>query len=127
MKENLSGFLKVFLPFSLLTFGIQFILVDYIYQAETYYSTMAVYAFHILATFLIYYFLLFVHSNFEEKTGFAFMACSLLKMLAAVLFLLPLMLSDTEAMLPDIAAFFIPYFLFLFFETYYAVRLINTK
>jgi len=68
-----------------------------------------------------------VHKTFSDKTGFAFMACSLLKMMAAVLFLLPVMLNDTPNPLQDIVAFFIPYFLFLIFETIYAVKLINTK
>ena len=127
MKDPLAAFLKAFIPFSFITFIIQFSLVNYVYKPDLYYSTLAVYAFHILATLLIYIFLVFVNSSYSDKTGFAFMACSLLKMLAAVIFLLPLMLSEMSAGLPDIAAFFIPYFLFLFFETFYAVKLINTK
>ncbi|PTX45070.1 hypothetical protein C8P64_1060 [Christiangramia gaetbulicola] len=127
MQARLISFLKLFLPFSIILFFIQFALVNYVFKIELYYSTLAIYAFHFLATFLIFLFLVFVHKTFSDKTGFAFMACSLLKMLAAVLFLLPVMLNDTPNPFQDIVAFFIPYFLFLIFETIYAVKLINTK
>ncbi len=127
MQAKLISFLKLFLPFSLVLFFIQYSLVNYIFKVQLYYSTLAIYAFHFLATFLIFLFLVFVHKTFSDKTGFAFMACSLIKMLAAILFLLPVMLNDTPNPFQDIVAFFIPYFLFLIFETIYAVRLINTK
>ncbi|SDR93068.1 hypothetical protein [Christiangramia echinicola] len=127
MQAKLISFLKTFIPFSILLFSIQFALLNYFFEIELYYSTIAIYSFHVLATFLIFLFLTFVHKTFSDKTGFAFMACSLLKMLAAVLFLLPMMLNDVANPFIDMITFFIPYFLFLIFETIYAVRLINTK
>ena len=127
MQAKLISFLKTFIPFTILLFSIQFALHNYIFEVELYYSTIAIYSFHVLATFLIFLFLSFVHKTFSDKTGFAFMACSLLKMLAAVLFLLPMMLNDVANPFLDMIAFFIPYFLFLIFETIYAVKLINTK
>ncbi|MCG9971387.1 hypothetical protein [Christiangramia crocea] len=127
MKDKLIPFLRFFIPFSLLLFGIQFVLVDYIFETDLYYNTISIYGFHVIATFLIYVFLIYVHNTFRDKTGFAFMGCSLFKMLAAVLFLLPMMLSDTQNPFQDMIAFFVPYFLFLIFETIYAVRLINIK
>lgn len=127
MKDKIISFLKVFVPFSILLFLLQFAVVNHLIKAELYYTTIAVYSFHVLATFLIFLFLSYVHITFRDKTGFAFMASSLLKMLAAVLFLLPMMLSDVSNPFHDMLAFFIPYFLFLIFETICAVRLINIK
>ena len=127
MQTKIITFLKSFIPFAILLLAVQFILVKYVFNLDLYYSTLAIYSFHIIATFLIFLFLVYVNKSFSDKTGFAFMACSLLKMLAAVLFLLPLMLSDVAKPFQSIIAFFIPYFLFLIFETIYAVRLINTK
>ena len=66
-----------------------------------------------------------MYRNFTENTGFAFMGLSLLKMVAAIIFLLPLVLSETNQVFANILAFFVPYFLFLVFETLYAVKLIN--
>lgn len=127
MQAKITPFLKFFIPFSLILFAIQFGLVNYVFKLDLYYSTIAIYGFHVLATFIIYLFLVFVYNSFSDKTGFAFMACSLLKMLAAVLFLLPLMLNGITKPFLNIITFFIPYFLFLIFETVYAVKLINSK
>ena len=127
MQIKLISFLKIFIPFSIFLFLIQFGLINYLFKIDLYYATISIYSFHVIATFLIFLFLVFVDKTFSDKTGFAFMACSLLKMLAAVLFLLPVMLNDTPNPFQDIIAFFIPYFLFLIFETIYAVKLINTK
>lgn len=55
------------------------------------------------------------------------MAISVIKMMASVVFLIPLLQSDTIDRIPDVTAFFIPYFLYLFFETIFAIRLINKK
>ena len=127
MQQKLLHFLKFFIPFSLILLALQFVLVEYVLQLELYYATITIYTFHILATLAIYVFLVFVNKSYSDKTGFAFMACSLLKMLAAVLFLLPMMLAEVEHPFQDLMAFFIPYFLYLIFETIFAVRLINTK
>lgn len=125
MKNDLLAFLKRLLPFTLLLWLIQFLLQRYVLEMEFYYSSFSIYLFHFLATFLIYLSLVFVYRNFTENTGFAFMGLSLFKMVAAVIFLLPLVLSEVNAVFVNILAFFIPYFLYLIFETLYAVKLIN--
>jgi hypothetical protein len=53
------------------------------------------------------------------------MGTGVLKMMACVIFLIPMIQSDIVNRVPDVGAFFIPYFLFLLFETMVAVRLIN--
>jgi len=58
---------------------------------------------------------------------FAFMGTSLLKMLAAILFLLPGFLSDDKPSFINILNFFIPYFLFLIFEAIQVIKLINQE
>ena len=55
------------------------------------------------------------------------MGFSLFKMMAAIVFLIPLIQSDLESQIPDVSAFFIPYFLYLFFETLFAVRLLSKQ
>ncbi|SFN55984.1 hypothetical protein [Salegentibacter flavus] len=127
MKNNLPGFLKVFLLFSIVLFVIQYLLLNFIFESELFYPVWAIYLFHFFATLIIYSTLIWVHQNFQDKIGFAFMGLSLLKMLAAVIFLLPLILSGIPTTFLNIIAFFIPYFLFLIFETLYVVKLINLK
>ena len=53
------------------------------------------------------------------------MGMGVLKMMACVVFLIPMIQSETADRIPDVGAFFIPYFMFLLFETIFAVRLIN--
>ncbi|MBT8296236.1 MAG: hypothetical protein KJP01_05470 [Gramella sp.] len=127
MQVKITSFLKILLPFSIILFLIQFGLINYVLEKELFFSTLSIYGFHFIATLLIFIFLTYVSKTFGDKTGFAFMACSLLKMLAAVLFLLPMMLNDVANPFQDLMAFFIPYFLFLIFETVSVVKLINTK
>lgn len=127
MKQDLLSFLKVFLPFILFLFIIQYTVVNYLNDYHLYYSTYSIYIFHFLATFSVYTFVVFVHKSFADKSGFAFMGASFFKMIAAVLFLLPMLLSDSPSKFVGVLAFFIPYFLFLIFETFFVVRIINQK
>jgi len=120
------NFLKYLVPFSIVLFLAQhFIVVNLFADIPFFYSTWSIYVFHIIITMLSYLFLLFVNKTFPDKTGFAFMGISLVKMMAAVVFLIPMIQSDTIDRIPDVAIFFIPYFLYLFFETIFAIRLIN--
>lgn len=125
MKNNILAFLKILFPFSISLWLIQSLLQHYVLSLDFFYSTYSIYIFHFVATFIIYGILVLVYLNYRDKTGFAFMGLSLIKMLAAVLFLLPLVLSETNAVFANILMFFIPYFLFLILETLYAVKLIN--
>lgn len=121
-----SNFLKYLIPFSIVLFLAQHFTVENLFKdIPFFYSTWSIYVFHIIVTIASYLFLLFVHKNFPEKAGFTFMGIGLIKMMAGVVFLIPMIQSDTIDRIPDVAAFFIPYFLFLFFETIFAVRLIN--
>ena len=121
-----SNFLKYLIPFAIVLFLVQHFTVANLFKdIPFFYSTWSIYVFHIIITLLSYLFLLFVHKNFPDKTGFTFMGIGLIKMMAGVVFLIPMIQSDTIDRIPDVAAFFIPYFLFLFFETIFAVRLIN--
>jgi len=120
------NFLKYLVPYSLVLFVAQYFIATNLFSnIPFFYSTWSIYVFHIIITMLSYLFLLFVNKTFPDKTGFAFMGISLIKMMASVVFLIPLLQSDTIDRIPDVGMFFIPYFLFLLFETIFAVRLIN--
>ncbi len=126
--QQFYKFLKLIIPFSIVLFFIQKYTIDSFFQNITFfYSTWSIYLFHLLITLVSYGFLLFVNRTFADKTGFAFMGFSLFKMMAAIVFLIPLIQSDLESQIPDVSAFFIPYFLYLFFETLFAVRLLSKQ
>ena len=126
MTTPFFNFIKLFVPFALLLFGLQyFVTLQLFASVPFYYSVWSIYVFHIIITILAHLFLLFVHKNFPDKTGFTFMGMGVLKMMACVVFLIPMIQSETVDRVPDVGAFFIPYFMFLLFETIFAVRLIN--
>ena len=126
--QQFYKFLKLIIPFSIVLFFIQNYIIGSFFQNITFfYSTWSIYLFHLVITLISYGFLLFVNRTFADKTGFAFMGFSLFKMMAAIVFLIPLIQSDLESQIPDVIAFFIPYFLYLFFETLFAVRLLSKQ
>lgn len=127
MKKLLFHFLKGFIPFSILLIAIHYLVIHNMEYTNFYYSLPAIYLFHILATLIIYVALVLVYEKAREYTGYTFMGAGLFKMMAAVLFLLPMMLDNTEKPFLDIVSFFIPYFLYLIFETTYAIKLINRQ
>lgn len=122
------SFLKYLVPFTLLLFFAQYYGTAAISQVhDFFYATWSIYLFLFVTTLLIYVLLLFVNANFPDFTGFAFLGTTFVKMMAAVVFLIPLIQSEGRETNLDIAAFFIPYFLFLLFETVFSVRLINKR
>ena len=126
--QQFYKFLKLIIPFTIVLFFIQYYIVGSFFQNITFfYSTWSIYLFHLVITLISYGFLLFVNKTFADKTGFAFMGFSLFKMMAAIVFLIPLIQSDLESKIPDVSAFFIPYFLYLLFETLFAVRLLSKQ
>ncbi|MFI2741737.1 hypothetical protein ACG2LH_03275 [Zhouia sp. PK063] len=128
MAKSLFSFgFKLFI-FTAMLFAIQQALVIYVYQGPAlFYATWQIYLFHIIVTFLIYFALRAVHKFASTYTGYAFLGCSFFKMILAVVFLIPLIKKDGPTPVNDVIAFFIPYFLYLIFETLFAIKLLNSK
>ena len=119
-------FLKYFIPFSVALFVAQYFAMQSLSEKLVFfYSAWSIYLFNIIATFLVYLFLIFVHKNAPQYTGFAFLVASFFRMMAAIVFLIPLIKAHVKDPIFDLSTFFIPYFLFLLFETYFTIRLIN--
>ena len=112
-KKRQSTFVIQLLVASVLLFGIHSYLLHY-FAGETtfFFPVWQVYTFHIIVTFL-----LFTVINYTQIFN-TFMVSTFLKMILAILFLLPLLMADFENKQPDVFNFFIPYFLFLFFEVF---------
>lgn len=126
MNLPIKNFLKGFLPFSIILFLIHLLIVlKFSNEYYFFYSIYSIYLFHAITTVIVCFVLIYMKKNLSEKVGFAFMALSILKMLATILFLVPLIQLDKDQKLPDIIAFFIPYFAFLFFEMTFVIKLLN--
>ena len=124
---KIGTFITYFIPYTFLLYLLNKIIINhFFYDLKLETSIVSIYLFLFIATLIIYIFLFFVNNKYPEKTGFAFLTSGLLKMMASVVFLLPLIQSK-NIVVYDVIAFFVPYFLFLIFETIFAVRLINAR
>lgn len=110
--------------FALVLFGLHLV-IDALFSIVTYYTLSSIYLFHILSALAVAITIKWVRKNFKDHAGFAFMGTSLVKMLAAILFLLPGFLSEVKPNFTNILNFFVPYFLFLAFEAIQMIKLIN--
>lgn len=127
MKKEFQ-FILFFLFFITVICLVQYYLTEYFYSNfKFYFSTIQVYIFQLIATFVVCLSVYYVNKVFFDKTGFAFIAATFIKMMVCVLFLLQFIQSDIENKVPDVIMFFIPYFLFLSFDTFFAVRLMNKE
>ncbi len=127
MKKEIRIVLQYILGISILLYGAQRQVQTNLFEnISFYYPAYAIYLFHFLVTSIILVGLIAVKNTFYEKTGFAFMAFSLLKMFASLVFLLPLIQSEKANYIPDVLAFFIPYFSFLLFEIFYSIKILNS-
>lgn len=84
-----------------------------------------IYLFHTIIVFVFYTWILFSYSKGKNEIFNYFMTGTLIKMVLALLFLLPVFISELATKRPDVFNFFIPYFLFLAFEVVTITRLIN--
>jgi hypothetical protein len=92
---------------------------------SSYYPLWTIYVFLGLLTLAGHMLVLWINGRMQERTAAAFIAIGFFKMLGAIVFLYPLIASGSKAMVAQILVFFIPYFLFLGFDTYYTVRLLR--
>lgn len=105
---------------------IQKIAVDSLAHVHTFhYPVWKIYAFHFSVTFFILTALYFVGKIASDYIGFTFMGFILLKMVAAVVFLIPLIKLESGSKIPDFISFFIPYFIYLFLEIILTMKLLK--
>lgn len=118
-KKRQTSFIIQLVVVSALLFGIHSYFLHY-FAGETsfFFPVWQVYVFHIIVTFLLFTVINYKYSKGQTQIFNTFMASTFLKMILAIFFLLPLLMSDFENKQPDVFNFFIPYFLFLFFEVY---------
>ena len=124
-KRQFSFLLKLGL-FTFLVGGVHFYLFNSLFAGTLiFFGLWQIYAFHFVTVLLIYSVINYKYSHGKTAIFNYFMVATLLKMALALVFLLPLILSDLPNKLPDAINFFIPYFLFLAFEVYGVVFLLN--
>lgn len=127
-KSRELSFLLQNLVFSIVLFGIHSYLVSYLASdLVLFFPLWQIYLFHFVITAILYTVINYKYSNGKTDIFNIFMVITFLKMTMAIVFLLPLLLSDFENKQPDVFNFFIPYFLYLFFEVYSVTQFLQKK
>ncbi len=123
-KRQLSFLLKLGL-LTILLGGTHLYLYHNFFKQSLFFSIWHIYIFHFCTVLLIYSVINYKYSMGRTMVFNYFMIGTFLKMIVAMLFLLPLLLSDFEFKKPDVINFFIPYFVFLAFEVYSVTFFLN--
>ncbi len=121
-----QGFFSIgLLLFTIVLYLIHSYVLHYLVTETLFFPLWHIYVFHGLVTLLLYTIINYKHAIGKTQIFNIFLSSTLLKMFVAILFLLPLLLSDFENKQADVFNFFISYFLFLAFEVYFISTLLN--
>lgn len=118
-KKRQVVFLLQLIGISALLFAIHsYLLYHFASDMTFFFPIWQIYTFHLVITLLLFTIINYRYSSGKKDIFNLFMAMTIIKMVLAILFLLPLILSDFKSKQPDVFNFFIPYFLYLFFEVF---------
>lgn len=128
MKQNIQKFTIHFSIFGILLFAIHQLLQTFVLsETPFFYNPWSIHTFLFIITLFLYIMVAYIKTIFEEKAALVFLGGSFLKMLAGILFLIPFFKNKDYFNIENVLVFFIPYFLYLAFEAYYVLKLINEK
>jgi hypothetical protein len=126
MNSKFGKILLQLLIFSIILYFIQnFILNTYFKSFEFYIATWKIYLFHFLTVSALIFFLIHRSKIKPDRIFNAFVILSVIKMVAAIIFLMPLFITKGINLTATIFSFFIPYFLFLFLESSFTLKLFS--
>ena len=112
-KTRQVNFLLQITILTLVLWGIHSYLLSYFgSELKLFFPIWQIYVFHFAITMLLYTIINYRYSNGKTEIFNLFMGSTFMKMILAIVFLLPLLLSDFDKKQPDVFNFFIPYFLY---------------
>lgn len=127
-KKRQGIFLLQLIGVTVVLFAIHsYLLYHFAKTISFFFPVWQIYAFHVVITLLFYSVINYRYSNGKTEIFNLFMVLTFIKMFLAILFLLPLLLSDFSNKQPDVFNFFIPYFLYLFFEVFAITRFLQKQ
>jgi hypothetical protein len=125
-KNREANFLIKLLGLSALLFGTHsYLNFHFAKEAVLFFPLWHIYLFHIITVVIIYSLINYRESIGKTEVFNAFILGMLLKMILTIVFLLPWILSKPEQKGVDLANFFIPYFIFLSFEVFSVVKMLQ--
>ena len=105
----------------------EYLIRNFFSSTNFYFETWEIYLFQFITVAALIYFLQHRSKIKPNKVLNTFVILSLLKMVAVIVFLLPLFFDKSADSKPAVFSFFLPYFIFLILESYYALKILNNK
>jgi hypothetical protein len=126
-KKRQLNFLIQLVLFSLILYAIHsYLNYHFVKNITTFFPLWHIYLFQIVTVLVVYTLINYRDSIGKSEVFNTFILGMLLKMILAMVFLLPWILSKPENKGVDLVNFFIPYFLFLAFEVYSVTSFLQT-
>ena len=127
-KKRQTSFILQLLGLTGILFAIHSYLLHYLAsEMDFFFPVWQIYGFHFVITLILYTVINYRYASGKTDIFNIFMVMTFSKMILAILFLLPLILSDVKDKQPDVFNFFIPYFLYLFFEVFALTKFLQKQ
>jgi hypothetical protein len=118
MTKETTSFITRLLIFTIVLFGIHYYILSQFFEGTLHFPIWTIYAFNAVLVFVVYLVLSYKNKQGSEKMYNMFLGLTMLKMVLAIVFLLPLFFGKSNHSQLEVINFFIPYFLFLTFEIF---------
>ena len=118
MNKATSSFILGLIGFTIILLLIHYYLIYQLFDGQLYFPIWTIYVFNSVLVYIVYSVLGFKGKQGSKKMYDLFLILTMLKMVLAILFLLPLFLGESEHSQLEVINFFLPYFLFLAFEIF---------
>lgn len=117
--------ISIFSFILLLVFAVHLFILNHLQQPLFDNRIIAAYLVNYFMAILLYLLLYFLKDKFTEQLGFIFMGGSLFKFILFFIFFYPYYRADQNTTSFEFAAFFTPYAICLFFETFGVIKFLK--
>jgi len=118
MTKKISSYILRLIIFTAILFTVHYYLLILFFQGILYFPLWSIYVFNTLLVLIVYSVIVYKSEKGSRAIYQLFLGLTTLKMVLAVVFLLPLFMGKSDHTQLEIINFFIPYFLFLGFEIF---------
>lgn len=118
MTNGTGLFYVKLLVLSFLLWLTHYYVVFQFFPTDLYYPIWTIYCFNTVLVLVVYTVLKYAYHHRPHYVLKLFLGLTMLKMIAAIVFLVPLFLNRSQHTKLEVFNFFIPYFLYLIFEIY---------
>lgn len=118
MNKTISSFILNLIGFTIILFLIHFYIIYQFFEGQLYLPIWSIYVFNAILVLIVFIILKYKSKDKTDKILQLFLGLTMVKMILAIVFLLPLFFGKSEHSQLEVINFFIPYFLFLAFEIF---------